>query len=247
MDERRFARVTGDPSAPGRGLTVPGHTIGVDVGSQSVKAALLDPDGATIATAGAPCAMHHPEAGWAEQDPAEWLRALGAAVHAVLDAAGIRPAEVTHLGLACQVDGVVPVDERLQPLRDAIIWLDRRAVAEVNLLTDRVGADAIFTTTGLNPDASHTAPKMMWLREREPQVFRAARSLPPVAGFLLRQLTGVLAQDAANASSTLLYDVRTGTWSGLLIEAAGLDPTCCRRSARRTRSPGSSFRPPRNC
>jgi xylulokinase len=203
---------------------VPGYVIGVDVGSQSVKAALLDPDGTTMATAGQPCAMKHPRAGWAEQDPAEWERALAGAVRAVTGAAGIRPAEVTHLGMACQVDGVVAVDDRLEPLRHAIIWLDRRADAEVAALTGKVGADAIFATTGLAPDASHTAPKMMWLRDHEPHVFRAARSLPPVAGYLLARLTGVLAQDHANASSSLLYDVSTGTWSDVLVEAAGLDP-----------------------
>lgn len=203
---------------------MPGHVIGIDVGSQSVKAALLDPDGATVATAGRPCAMRHPRAGWAEQDPAEWERALAGAVRAVVSAAGIAPTEVGHLGLACQVDGVVAVDDRLEPLRDAIIWLDRRAVAETAALTREVGEDVIFETTGLAPDASHTAPKMMWLREHEPEVFRAARSLPPVAGYLLARLTGVLAQDPANASSTLLYDVATGTWSDALVAAAGLDP-----------------------
>jgi xylulokinase len=198
--------------------------LGIDVGSQSVKAALLDPDGATVATAGRPCTMRHPHAGWAEQNPAEWEQALAGVVRAVIDAAGVRPTDITHLGMACQVDGVVAVDERHQPLRDAIIWLDRRADAEVDALTNKIGADAIFTTTGLNPDASHTAPKMMWLRDHEPDVFRAARSLPPVAAYLLARLTGVLAQDAANASSTLLYDVATGTWSGMLVDAAGLDP-----------------------
>jgi xylulokinase len=201
----------------------PGHVIGVDVGSQSVKAALLDPDGRVVATAGRPLVMSHPRAGWAEQDPADWEDALGGAVRAVVAAAGISPPDVTHLGLACQVDGVVAVDERLEPLRDAIIWLDRRAGAEVDVLTAAVGAEALFSTTGLNPDASHTAPKMMWLREHEPEVFAAARSLPPVAGFLLARLTGVLAQDPANASSTLLYDVATGTWSDTLVAAAGLD------------------------
>jgi xylulokinase len=197
--------------------------IGVDVGSQSVKAALLDPDGATIATAGRPCSMRHPHAGWAEQDPADWVAALAGSVRTVTDTAGIAPTDVTHLGLACQVDGVVAIDEHHRPLRDAIIWLDRRAVDETAALIGKVGEDAIFTTTGLAPDASHTAPKMMWLRDHEPDVYRAARSLPPVAGFLLAHLTGALAQDHANASSTLLYDVATGTWSDLLVEAAGLD------------------------
>jgi xylulokinase len=203
--------------------TVAEYVIGVDVGSQSVKAALLDPDGATVVTAGRPCAMRHPQAGWAEQDPADWEDALAGAVRAVVEAGGVAPGEVTHLGLACQVDGVVAVDERLEPLRDAIIWLDRRAVDQTDALTGKVGEDALFMTTGLAPDASHTAPKMMWLRDHEPEIFRRTRSLPPVAGYLLARLTGVLAQDHANASSSLLYDVATGTWSDLLVEAAGLD------------------------
>ena len=197
--------------------------IGVDVGSQSVKATLLDPEGRTVATAGHPYAMLHPRAGWAEQDPAGWEQALAETVRAVVTASGVAAAEISRLGLACQVDGVVAVDERFEPLRNAIIWLDRRAGAEVDVLTDKLGADAIFSITGLAPDASHTAPKMMWLREHEPQVFRAARSLPPVAGFLLARLTGVLAQDPANASSSLVYDVTTGAWSDVLLEAAGLD------------------------
>ena len=77
------------------------------------------------------------------------------------DAGRVGPDDVTHLGLACQVDGVVAVGDRLEPLRDAIIWLDRRAEAQVDALTDAVGADALFATTGLNPDASPTAPEMM--------------------------------------------------------------------------------------
>src|ERR1700712_692205 len=104
----------------------PGHVIGVDVGSQSVKAALLDPEGRVVATAGRPLVMRHPRAGWAEQNPADWENALAGAVRAVVEAAGIGSVDVTHLGLACQVDGVVPVDDALEPLRDAIIWLDRR-------------------------------------------------------------------------------------------------------------------------
>ncbi|HEX9034918.1 MAG TPA: FGGY family carbohydrate kinase [Streptosporangiaceae bacterium] len=201
-----------------------GYLIGADIGSQSVKAILLDPEGREVCSAGHACTMDHPASGWAEQDPGQWRAGLAIAIRQLLSSSGVRPADVTHLGLASQVDGVVPVDRRLRPLRPAIIWLDRRASAEAAALADRVGTDRIFATTGLNADASHIAPKLMWLRDHEPQAYSAAISFPPAGGYLLGWLTGTIAQDHANASSTLLYDVRTGTWDDAMLAAAGLDP-----------------------
>ncbi len=200
------------------------YLIGADIGSQSVKAVLLDPDGRTIGSAGHGCTMSHPASGWAEQDPAGWTRCLTLAVRELMSSTGVRPSQVTHLGLAAQVDGVVAVDAKLRPLRPAIIWLDRRATGQAAELAGQLGTDRIFGTTGLNCDASHIAPKLMWLRDNEPALFRQARSFPPVGGYLLGWLTGVLAQDHANASSTLLYDVRTGQWDNGMLQAAGLDP-----------------------
>src|SRR3954469_15395292 len=101
--------------------------IGADVGSQSVKAVVADEDGTALATASAPCAMSHPAGGWAEQDPDHWLDALAVAVREARARAELGPHDVTMLGLACQVDGLVALDADLNPLRPAIIWLDRRA------------------------------------------------------------------------------------------------------------------------
>ena len=201
-----------------------GYLIGADIGSQSVKAVLLDPEGRTVASAGQGCAMLHPANGWAEQDPADWQTGLTIAVRQLITRSGIAASDVTHLGLASQVDGVVPVDGQLQPLRPGIIWLDRRATGQAAALSRDLGPDRIFATTGLNTDASHIAPKLMWLREHEPDTFRQARCFPPVGGYMLGWLTGELAQDHANASSTLLYDVQSGTWDDGMLEATGLDP-----------------------
>jgi len=89
-----------------------GYLIGADIGSQSVKAVLLDPDGRTVASAGQACAMLHPANGWAEQDPADWQTGLTIAIRQLITRSGVAPSQVTHLGLASQVDGVVPVDDR---------------------------------------------------------------------------------------------------------------------------------------
>jgi xylulokinase len=199
------------------------YLIGIDVGSQSVKGVLCDPDGSPCATAAYPCGMTHPASGWAEQDPAEWHTGVRAVVRTLVTTAAIDPSEVACLGLACQVDGVVPVDRKLRPLRPAIIWLDKRAVTQAGRLVGALGDDAVFRTTGLVADASHTAPKMMWLRDEEPDVFRESALLLAPAAYLLGRLTGRPLQDHANASSSLVYDVARRDWSEPLLEAAGLD------------------------
>lgn len=198
------------------------HVIGVDVGSQSVKGLLLDPDGTPCADACAPLAIAHPRPGEAEQDPRSWTDALAVVVRELVRGAGIAPGEVTALNLACQVDGVVAVDARGTALAPAIIWLDRRAELQTAQLLDRVGAERLFAVTGLVPDSSHTAPKILWLRAATPDVYAGAAAFPPVAGYLLQHLTGVLALDHANASSSLLYDVTARKWSAELLAAAGL-------------------------
>lgn len=200
-----------------------GFVIGADVGSQSVKALLVDGDGVEVAAAAAPHEMRHSAPGWAEQHPDEWKRALARAVRAVIRTAAIPPGDVEMLGLACQVDGLVPLDAELEALRPGIIWLDRRATAQSAALCDAVGERALTELTGLNPDASHAAPKAMWIRDEEPDVYAKTRWLAPVGGYLVGWLSGEMAQDHANASSTLLYELETRSWSDELVAAAGLD------------------------
>jgi len=168
--------------------------------------------------------MVYPATGWAEQAPRQWETAIAKVVRTLIAGAAIESSAVTHMGLACQVDGVVPVNSAGKPLRNAIIWLDRRAQLQAHALADAVGADQIFATTGLNADASHIAPKIMWLRDNEPANFHATRTMASVASYLLEWLTGVVAQDHANASSTLLYDLRLRSWSEPMLAAARIDP-----------------------
>jgi xylulokinase len=184
---------------------------------------LPDPAGELRAGGRAPCAMSHPHSGWAEQSPSEWERGIESVVAQLLEGAGIDGGEVGQLGLASQVDGVVPVDAGMRPLREAVIWLDRRAGKEARALAERVGERELFERTGLNCNASHTAPKMMWLRDNESEMYGEAAWLPPVGSYLVAWLTGEMAVDHANASSTLLYDIGAADWSGELAEAAGIE------------------------
>ena len=189
------------------------YVIGCDVGTQSVKAVLLALDGQARGEASAAYPLAYPRPGWAEQSPADWLAGLYRAVRALRDATGFAPAQVRALGLATQVDGVVAVGADGRPLREAIIWMDRRATAQCEAVAAAAGPARLLQISGLNLDPSHVAPKIRWLAEHEPAVAgRAARYLLP-GSYLALALTGELAVDYSNASSTLLMDVRARRWS----------------------------------
>ncbi len=128
------------------------------------------------------------------------------------------------LGLASQVDGLVAVDADGEALHPAIIWLDRRAVAQAGAI-DGLDPASIRRITGLNLDASHVAPKILWLRDAHPDVFERAVGLLLPGSALVAWLTGERVLDHANASSTLLYDVAERVWSSPMLDATALDTT----------------------
>ena len=196
--------------------------LGIDVGSQSIKAVIVDEGGDVVSSGSAPLTMVHEHDGWADQDPHAYRTALRGAVRAATE--GVQADRVVAMGLGSQVDGVVACGTDGEPLRPAIIWLDRRATDQCDQLVATVGSELLAERTGLVADASHSAPKMMWIRENEPEVWQRAAVLAPVGSYVLHHLSGSHAQDAANASSTMVYDVAKGDFDPELCEAAGLNP-----------------------
>lgn len=199
------------------------YAIGCDVGSQSLKGVLLDGKGGLVAQASAPYELHYPHSGWADQDPDDWLRALREVVARLLEERGIAAGEVGTLGLASQVDGLVAVGPEGKHLRPAIIWMDRRAEAQREALGQQIPQQRIFEITGLNLDSSHVAPKILWLRDEEPQVYEDTKFFLLPGSYIVFRLTGERVVDYSNASSTMLYDVRSKDWSEEMLAAAGLD------------------------
>jgi xylulokinase len=196
--------------------------IGCDLGSQSVKAVLVDADGKVRGTASVSLEMAHRHPGWADQDAGEWLTAVGRVVRALREATGVPASSVRALAFASQVDGVVAVNQINRPVAPAIIWMDRRATRQAMALQERVGIQTLLDTTGLNPDAYHVAPKLAWLREEGGAASADAYLLP--GSFLVASLTGERVIDHANASCTMLYDVGRRTWAPRLLDAAEVGP-----------------------
>jgi xylulokinase len=200
-----------------------GYVIGCDVGTQSLKGILLSPDGKIRARASSSYAVRFPQPGWAEQDPNDWSRALAEVVASLLRSSSVTAADVKTLALASQVDGLVATDGNGQALCPAIIWMDRRAEAQCGQIGERISPSRVFEITGLNLDSSHVAPKILWLRDKEPGVFRAATALLLPGSYLIQQLTGECVVDYSNASSTMLYDVSERSWSNEMLAATELD------------------------
>ena len=172
--------------------------VGIDLGTQSLKAVVCDEAMRVLGAHSVALVTSFPQPGWAEQDPHAWEAALEPAVAGAL--AGRDPAQVVALAIAGQLDGCVAVDASGEPLHPALIWQDRRAV-------DHVG-EVELEVTGQVADASHMAPKIRWLRAHG---IAAARWHQPVS-YLVARLTGAHVLDPSHASTTMLYDLRTGAW-----------------------------------
>ncbi|CAN5835117.1 xylulokinase [soil metagenome] len=191
--------------------------IGLDLGTQSVKAVVCD---ASLAIRGAHSVGYetsHPQPGWAEQDPRAWEAALLPAIQGALAAANVSPDDVSALAIAAQLDGCIAVDANDTPLHPALIWQDRRAIAEA-ALADKT---RLFALAGQVADASHFAAKLVWLRSHL-RCGVPTRYHQPTS-YLVARLTGESAMDASLASTTMLAAL-DGAWSPELCAMFDIDP-----------------------
>jgi xylulokinase len=189
--------------------------VGIDVGTSGVKALALTPEGEIVGRAEREYPLSIPRPGWAEQDPDDWWRATEAALADL----GVEPASI---GFSGQMHGLVTLDERDQVLRPAILWNDQRTAAECAEIEERVGLERLIELTGNRALTGFTAPKLLWLRNHEPETYaRIAHILLPKDYVRLR-LTGEHGIDVADASGTLLFDVANRRWSDEVLEALDL-------------------------
>lgn len=189
------------------------YVVGCDIGSQSLKVLLISEQGETCGEASVSYPIEYPQPTWAEQSAETWVDALKKAMRALLAKTGVSAHDILAIGLDAQVDGVVPVDDHGKPLHPAMLWMDRRAVPQCEVVGRQISQEAAFKITGLNLDPSHVAPKIRWLADNEPRLFgQTAHFLLP-GSYVAFALTGELGVDYSNASSTLLMDVRSRTWS----------------------------------
>jgi xylulokinase len=194
---------------------VPEALVGLDVGTTAVKAVALSRDGEVLGVAEEEYPLSLPQPGWAEQDPEDWWRATERALAAL----GV---DQVSLGLTGQMHGLVLLDESDRVLRPAILWNDQRTAAECEEIEQAVGRERLLELTGNRALTGFTAPKLLWVRRHEPEVWAQARHVLLPKDYVRLRLTGERVIDAAEASGTLLFDVAGRRWSEEVCDALGV-------------------------
>ncbi len=195
--------------------------FGLDVGTTAVKGIAISDGGAVLARAQAEYPFATPRPGWAEQDPEQWWRASQAVFTQLLAGAG-RPAGI---GLSGQMHGLVALDSADRVVRPAILWNDQRTAAECEEIERTVGAERLIELTGNRALPGFTAPKLLWMRRHEPDLWRRVKTVMLPKDYVRLRLCGERATDATDASGTLLLDVAGRRWSEQMLEALELDET----------------------
>jgi xylulokinase len=192
--------------------------VGIDIGTQSLKAIVVDDDLKPHGDASVFYQPSFPRPSWAEQDPALWLSALRPAIGAALQAARMTAREVKAIGVTGQLDGCVPVDGQGRPLAPCIVWIDRRATDE----SAAVPSAFVRDRAGLVCDATHMAAKIAWMRRHVPASAAVAIWHQPVS-FVVATLCGRAVMDHALASTTMLYGLAERDYADDLLAAFGVD------------------------
>jgi xylulokinase len=195
------------------------YFLGIDTSTTSSKALLIDDRGEVVAVASSPHTLQSPRPLWSEQDPREWWQAVSASIRSVLEKAGIAGDTVSAIGLTGQMHGLVLLDETGSVLRPAILWNDQRTQSQCDEIHTRIGKEKFLQITGNLALTGFTAPKILWVAQNEPEVYKKSRHVLLPKDYIRYRLTGEFAMDKADGSGTVLFDLRARAWSGEVLAA----------------------------
>ena len=206
------------------------YVLGIDVSTTATKAVLIDESGAVVGVGASAYGFSVPRPLWSEQDPELWWDGAVAAIRSVIATTGVPADEVVAIGLTGQMHGAVLLDVAGDVLRPAILWNDQRTATECDAIRDALGPERLIAITGNDALTGFTAPKLVWVRDHEPDVWRRIAHVLLPKDYLRLRLTGDYALDKADGAGTLLFDLAARDWStevldALRIERAWMPPT----------------------
>jgi xylulokinase len=200
------------------------YVMGIDVGTGGTRVLVVDARGKIVASA---TGAHEPfasiEAGWAEQRPEDWWRAAQTAIRKALNESGVRADQISCVGFSGQMHGAVMLDSAGDVIRPALIWCDVRTQKQCDDLTALLGAKRLIELTSNPALTNFTLTKLLWTREHEPENWQRVRSVMLPKDYVRFKLTGLVATDVADASGTLMLDVKHRKWSSEMMKAVRID------------------------
>ena len=200
------------------------HFIGIDSSTTATKALLIDGNGQVIAVASSEYTYETPQPLWSEQEPSLWWDATVESIQAVLESSGVSADDINGIGLTGQMHGLVLLDKNGNVLRPALLWNDQRTGAQCDDIRERLGKEHLIQVTGNDALTGFTAPKILWVQQEEPEVYKKIAHILLPKDYVRFKLSDEFAIDRAGGSGTLLFDVRARNWSQEMLEALDIDP-----------------------
>ena len=200
------------------------HVLGIDVSTTATKALLIDDSGAVRGIGTSEYSFSVPAPLWSEQEPQLWWDGAIEAIRSVLASTGVAGRDVVAVGLTGQMHGAVLLDRAGAVLRPAILWNDQRTGAECDAIRLAVGPERLIAITGNDALTGFTAPKLVWVHDHEPDVWRRIAHVLLPKDYVRFRLTGDFAVDKADGAGTLLFDLAARDWSPDVLAALGIDP-----------------------
>jgi len=201
-----------------------GHVLGIDASTTATKAVLIAESGAVRGIGVSEYGFSVPRPLWSEQEPRLWWDGAVTAIRSVLDSTGVAGEDVAAIGLTGQMHGAVLLDRAGSVLRPAILWNDQRTGAECDAIRRAVGPERLISITGNDALTGFTAPKLVWVRDHEPDVWRRIAHVLLPKDYVRLRLTGEYALDKADGAGTLLFDLAARDWSAEVLAALEIDP-----------------------
>ncbi len=195
------------------------YFLGLDVGTTGAKALLVSGKGKVVASATTEYTLSTPQPLWAEQDPEDWWQATVQSFRRVLREGQVHPDQIAGVGLTGQMHGLVLLDKQGKVLRPCIMWNDQRTGSQCEAITSTIGFERLLVLTGNPVLPGFTAPKILWLKENEPEIYSRVAFILLPKDYIRYRLTGEYAVDVSDASGTSLLDVSRREWSKEVLEA----------------------------
>ena len=198
------------------------YFIGIDTSTTATKSILIDQEGKIAAVASSEYTYETPYPLWSEQEPDLWWQAAIESIKEVIQSTNVNPQAIEGIGLTGQMHGLVILDEQSDVLRPAILWNDQRTQAQCDKIRAQIGKERFIKITGNDALTGFTAPKILWVRDEEPEVYKRIRHVLLPKDYLRYKLTGEYALDRAGGSGTVLFDLAKRDWSMELIKELGM-------------------------